>query len=50
LSAYKFTPMLVLTTEAEPDKKMQGKQAGATGWLVKPFNPEKLLATIAKVL
>jgi two-component system chemotaxis response regulator CheY len=50
LSAYKFTPMLMLTTEAEPDKKMQGKQAGATGWLVKPFNPEKLLATIAKVL
>jgi len=50
LSAYKFTPMLMLTTEAEPAKKMQGKQAGATGWLVKPFNPEKLLATIAKVL
>jgi two-component system chemotaxis response regulator CheY len=50
LAAYKFTPMLVLTTEASPDKKMQGKQAGATGWLVKPFNPEKLLATIAKVL
>ena len=35
---------------AAPEKKMQGKQAGATGWLVKPFNPEKLLATIAKVL
>ncbi|MGO9992153.1 MAG: response regulator [Steroidobacteraceae bacterium] len=50
LIAYKFTPMLMLTTEAEPAKKMQGKQAGATGWLVKPFNPEKLLATIAKVL
>ena len=50
LTAYKFTPMLVLTTEAGPDKKMQGKQAGATGWLVKPFNPEKLLVTIAKVL
>ena len=50
LSAYKFTPMLVLTTEAAPEKKMEGKQAGATGWLVKPFNPEKLLATIAKVL
>lgn len=50
LDGYKFTPMLVLTTEAGPEKKMQGKQAGATGWLVKPFNPEKLLATIAKVL
>jgi two-component system chemotaxis response regulator CheY len=50
LAAYKFTPMLVLTTEAGPEKKMQGKPAGATGWLVKPFNPDKLLATIAKVL
>ena len=50
LEAYKFTPMLVLTTEAGPEKKMQGKLAGATGWLVKPFNPDKLLATIAKVL
>jgi two-component system chemotaxis response regulator CheY len=50
LAAYKFTPMLVLTTEAGPEKKAQGKQAGATGWLVKPFNPDKLLATIAKVL
>jgi len=50
LSPYKFVPMLVLTTEAGPEKKMEGKQAGATGWLVKPFNPEKLLATIAKVL
>jgi two-component system chemotaxis response regulator CheY len=50
LDAYKFLPMLVLTTESGHDKKMEGKQAGATGWLVKPFNPEKLLATIAKVL
>jgi two-component system chemotaxis response regulator CheY len=40
----------VLTTEAGQEKKMEGKKAGATGWLVKPFNPEKLLATIAKVL
>jgi two-component system chemotaxis response regulator CheY len=50
LEAYKFVPMLVLTTEAGAEKKMEGKQAGATGWLVKPFNPEKLLATIARVL
>ena len=50
LESYKFVPMLVLTTEAGQDKKMKGKEAGATGWLVKPFNPEKLLATIAKVL
>jgi two-component system, chemotaxis family, chemotaxis protein CheY len=50
LLSYKYVPMLVLTTEAGVDKKMEGKQAGATGWLVKPFNPDKLLATIAKVL
>ena len=50
LEAYKFVPMLMLTTEAGQDKKLQGKQAGATGWLVKPFDPQKLLATIAKVL
>src|ERR1700691_6002816 len=49
LDSYKYVPMLVLTTEAGQDKKMAGKQAGATGWLVKPFDPEKLLATIAKV-
>jgi two-component system chemotaxis response regulator CheY len=42
--------MLVLTTESSQDKKMQGKQAGATGWIVKPFNPDQLLATIARVL
>jgi two-component system chemotaxis response regulator CheY len=50
LESYRYVPMLVLTTEAGQEKKMEGKQAGATGWLVKPFNPEKLLATIAKVL
>ena len=49
LTTYKFVPMLVSTTEAGIEKKMEGEQAGATGWLVKPFNPEKLLATIAKV-
>jgi len=50
LPTYKYTPMLVLTTESSQDKKMQGKQAGATGWIVKPFNPDQLLATIARVL
>ena len=49
-AGYKFTPLLVLTTEATAERKQQGKAAGATGWLVKPFNPERLLATIAKVL
>ena len=50
LPNYRFTPLLILTTEAGQDKKMQGKQAGATGWLVKPFNPEQLVATVQKVL
>jgi len=50
LAQYKFTPMLLLTTESGADKKTQGKAAGATGWLVKPFDPEKLLATLARVL
>jgi two-component system chemotaxis response regulator CheY len=50
LPSYKFVPLLVLTTEATADRKLEGKQAGATGWLVKPFNPDRLLATVAKVL
>ena len=50
LPSYKFTPMLMLTTESSNDKKSQGKAAGATGWIVKPFNPDQLLATIKKVL
>jgi two-component system chemotaxis response regulator CheY len=50
LAAYKFTPILVLTTEMDPAKKKIAKDAGATGWLVKPFDPEQLLSTIRKVL
>lgn len=50
LPGYRHTPLLVLTTEATPERRMQGREAGATGWLVKPFNPERLLATVAKVL
>ncbi|TWX52826.1 response regulator [Colwellia hornerae] len=50
LPAFKFTPILMLTTESSGDMKMRGKAAGATGWLVKPFNPEKLLATIKRVV
>lgn len=50
LNTYKFTPMLVLTTESGQDTKQRGKQAGATGWIVKPFSPEQLLSTIARVL
>ncbi|MDT4331021.1 response regulator [Methylomonas sp. MED-D] len=50
LPNYKYTPLLMLTTEAGMDKKQLGKEAGATGWIVKPFNPEQLLKTIQKVL
>jgi two-component system chemotaxis response regulator CheY len=50
LDHYRFTPMLMLTTESGLDKKQAGKEAGATGWLVKPFDPDKLLATVRRVL
>jgi two-component system chemotaxis response regulator CheY len=50
LSTYRFTPILVLTTESAADMKSKGKAAGATGWIVKPFDPERLLATIDRVL
>jgi len=50
LPAFKFIPILMLTTESGGDKKSEGKAAGATGWIVKPFNPDQLLATIGKVL
>ncbi|MBH0056887.1 response regulator [Pseudoalteromonas sp. SWXJZ94C] len=50
LPSYKFTPLLMLTTESGLDKKIEGKAAGATGWIVKPFNPEQLLAVIKKVI
>ena len=46
---YRTTPILVLTTEADREKKDEGRAAGATGWIVKPFNPEKLLQTVKKV-
>lgn len=49
LSTAKSTPILMLTTETQPEKKQEGKLAGATGWLVKPFNPVKLLEVVAKV-
>ncbi|MFO0388325.1 MAG: response regulator [Alphaproteobacteria bacterium] len=47
--AYKFTPILMLTTEGDNSKKEEGKSAGATGWIVKPFNPEKLVDVVKKV-
>ena len=45
LPGYKGTPLLMLTTESGSDKKQSGKDAGATGWIVKPFNPEQMPAT-----
>jgi two-component system chemotaxis response regulator CheY len=50
MAEYKFVPLLILTTEATPERKNQGKEAGATGWLVKPFNPERLLEIVSKVV
>jgi two-component system chemotaxis response regulator CheY len=50
LPDYKYIPMLMLTTESGLEKKQQGKAAGATGWIVKPFDPDQLLKTLNKVL
>jgi len=50
IPALKFTPILMLTTESADDKKKDGQTAGATGWIVKPFNPEQMLKVIQKVL
>lgn len=47
---YKFIPIVFLTTESQPEKKAEAKAAGATGWIVKPFKPEQLLAVVKKVL
>ncbi|MFN7902592.1 MAG: response regulator [Holosporales bacterium] len=46
---YRFTPILMLTTEGDTSKKEEGKAAGATGWIVKPFDPEKLVEVVKKV-
>lgn len=50
LASFKFTPVLLLTTETRTDQKDKAKAAGATGWLTKPFDPGKLRAVISKVL
>jgi two-component system chemotaxis response regulator CheY len=50
LPGSKYIPILMLTTESQPEMRQRGKAAGATGWLVKPFDPPKLLAVITKVL
>ncbi len=50
LPATKFTPILMLTTESQTEKRQAAKAAGATGWIVKPFQPSQLLQVIARVL
>lgn len=50
LPAYKFTPVIMLTTEAGADKKAQGQAAGAKAWVVKPFQPAQMLAAVSKLV
>ena len=49
LPNYRLTPLLLLTTESSQAKKLEGKRAGATGWIVKPFNPTQLIATLTRL-
>ncbi|MBA3014121.1 MAG: response regulator [Proteobacteria bacterium] len=49
-AANKFVPIVLLTTESQDGKKQEGKAAGATGWIVKPFKPEQLLAVVKKLI
>lgn len=48
-ASHKFIPIIMLTTESQDAKKQEGKAAGATGWIVKPFKPDQLLAVVKKV-
>ncbi len=48
--AYKYVPVIMLTTESQGARKQAGKEAGATGWVVKPFGAEQLLAVLKRVL
>ncbi|MBC7206843.1 MAG: response regulator [Methyloversatilis sp.] len=50
MAQYKSTPILMLTTESSDAMKAQGRAAGATGWLVKPFDPQKLVEVVKKVI
>jgi two-component system chemotaxis response regulator CheY len=49
LPNHTFTPIIMLTTESNPEHKARGKAAGATGWIVKPFKPDQLLAVVKRV-
>jgi two-component system, chemotaxis family, chemotaxis protein CheY len=50
LPAYKFTPIIMLTTESQEEKKRQAQAAGAKAWVTKPFQPEQMLAAVAKLI
>ncbi len=50
LPGYSFTPMLMLTTESQAERKDAGRKAGATGWIVKPFDADKLIAVMQKLV
>ena len=49
-ATFKYTPVLMLTTESQESKRQEGRSAGATGWIVKPFQPNRLVQVIRKVL
>jgi two-component system, chemotaxis family, chemotaxis protein CheY len=50
LPAYRFTPIIMLTTESEEKKKLEGQAAGAKAWVVKPFQPAQMLAAVSKLI
>ena len=50
LPNYKFTPIIILTTESEEKKKLEGQAAGAKAWVVKPFQPAQMLAAVSKLI
>jgi two-component system chemotaxis response regulator CheY len=49
LPAYKFTPIIMLTTESDESKKREGQAAGAKAWVVKPFKPEQMLSAVSRL-
>ncbi|MDA8088283.1 MAG: response regulator [Nitrospiraceae bacterium] len=49
-TGHKFTPIIMLTTESQESKKVEGRQAGASGWIVKPFTPDQLLGVVKKFI
>ena len=50
MPAYKFTPIIMLTTESQEGKKQEGQAAGAKAWVVKPFQPQQMLTAVSKLI